>query len=251
MRHTLAVVVCLVGASVVMAEQGGIYLSPTILVLEHNSPVSVVVVRNDTDRETRFQARGFAWSNSPDASIQLELTDDLVVYPTAISLQPGETRRVRVGSRVPGERVERAFRLILDEVPLPGAPSAAVGLTTRMQFSLPVFLETRDRSMQVTMPTPDVVAGAVRVSLRNTGPRHVTPQRVDIRGIQADGTTLWTRSFKPWYLLAGESRRFEAPLTAAECLATERVVAEAAFAEGPKLALREERQWASAPCLGP
>lgn len=249
MRTVFALALSLVCAAGLAAREGGIYLSTTLITLDGDEPLGAITVRNDTDRAVTFQVRCFAWSNTADASIHLEATEHIVVYPATIALAAGETRRVRIGSRIPAGPTERAYRLILDETP-PAAASGGVGLATRMQFSLPVFVPSRKRSASVSMPAPSVEASTLRLALANAGSLHVTPQAVNVRGVDETGGTVWTRSFKPWYLLAGESRQYEAALSSSECLRTHRLVADAVFAEGSKLTLREEALVTGASCQG-
>jgi fimbrial chaperone protein len=248
-KSALALALSILAAGVVSSRASGIYLSPTLVALDHDSPVASLTVRNDTDRVVAFQVRSFAWSNAPDTSIRLEPTDDVVVYPASIQLDPGDTRRVRIGSRIQAGPSERGYRLILDELPVAVADGQApISLVTRMQFSLPVFLQAKDRSARVDMPPPQLLSTGVRLSLANTGATHVTPERIEARGLDGAGATVWTRTFRPWYLLAGESRQLDAVLSSAECASTRRVVAEAAFAEGRRLTLHEEQRVADAAC---
>jgi P pilus assembly chaperone PapD len=231
LRLILAVVLaCTPG---LRAQQGGIYLSPTVITLDRGTGIGTLTVRNDTTRPVVFQVRGFLWSNGPDGNPRLESTDDLVVYPTTLTMEPRESRRIRIGSQVQAGARERAYRIILDEVP-PSVPAAGSALATRVA--------------RVDMAAPEVSGGVLHLAIANSGPIHVTPQRVEARGLDAAGSVVWTRTFKPWYLLAGETRRHDAVLSASQCRGAARVVAEAVFAEGSKLTLREERALTGTSC---
>jgi P pilus assembly chaperone PapD len=242
-----ALALFLVPVAVLSGRQGGITLTPTKIVLDRASGMGAVSIRNDSSRAVAFQVRSFAWSNTADASMRLEPTDDVVVSPTTVSLSPGETRRVRIGARVAAVSRERAYRLILDEV-AEGATTPGMGLATRMQFSLPAFLPAPTMSAQVSMPAPELAGGSLRLSVINSGAIHVTPQKVEVRALDASGAEVWSRSFKPWYLLAGESRTYHGTVTAAECRAAVRLVAVAEFAEGARLSLKEDARVTVASC---
>jgi hypothetical protein len=216
MRYTLLLMALLVAGRIAVEGRSGLSLSSTVLVLDRDSPVTAVVVRNDTPRDLRFQVRGFALSNLPDASVQLALTDDLVVYPSTVSLRSGETRRVQVGRRLGGSWSDREFRLILDDGPASVETESSVTVVSRTAFSLPVWLRMHDRPLPVALPRPEVLGGAVRVALPSTGARNAAPDRISVLGLQAEGFPGLTSRFSPWRQLAGRSQlRAASPLAAA------------------------------------
>jgi len=233
------------------AQGSVVHLSPTVVVMNYGNETASIEVRNDSARPIGFKVQAYHWTNGPGGEPKLESTDEIIVFPAAIALQVGETRRIRIGTQIAAatasKGVERSYRIILDEV-----ASASVlkrnGLATRMQFSLPVFVQAKDRTAHVSMPAPTLEGGTLRLSLSNSGRLHVTPKTIEARGVGASGAVVWTRTFRPWYLLSGEVRHQSAALTPAECRATVALVAEATFQESSKLSLREERKVPAGGC---
>jgi len=250
-RRIISVLCLATGSAFVMAQGSSVYLSPTVVVMTYGSESASIAVRNDSGRPLGFKVQAFRWTNTAAGEINLESSDEIIVFPAALALQVGETRRIRVGTQVSAAvaaaGVERAYRVILDEIVSTSAIQRNA-LNTRMQFSLPVFVQGKDRTAKVSMLPPALREGALWLQLTNPGRLHVTPRRIEVRGFDTAGTVIWSRSFRPWYLLSGEVRNQQATLTDSECRATARIVAEAAFLESDRLALREERRMRGAGC---
>ena len=236
-----------VGGAFGAAPGSSVYISPTTVVMSYGTATSSIALRNDSSRPMGFTLRAYRWSNSAEGSPKLEASDEIIVFPATLALAAGETRRIRLGTQVAASATERSYRLVLDEVAGP-ATARREGLSTLLQFSIPIFVQPKDRMAKVSMPAPELDGGLLHVQLRNVGRLHVTARHIDARGLDGAGTVVWTRTFQPWYLLPEEVRRYTAPLTAAECQATALVVAEATFGESSKLALHEQQKVAGAAC---
>jgi hypothetical protein len=120
-----------------------------------------------------------------------------------------------------------------------------------MQVSIPVFLWPSDRTATIDLPPPTVSSNAVQLRVLNSGRVHVTPTRVETTGRDSSGGVVWTRTFRPWYLLAGESRDHQALLTDEECRRTAAVAVEFTFAERPAGPIRAQRALGAAACRRP
>jgi hypothetical protein len=108
-----------------------------------------------------------------------------------------------------------------------------------------VFLQPKDRAIRIDMPPPDMSGGQARLEMTNAGRLHVTPTSIALTGLDQHGQVVWTRPLRTWYLLAGETRHYTAPVPPEECRHTTTVAAEAFFAEDARLVLRERRALAS------
>ena len=247
MRKLMVVtLLCLAAGTTGAAQGSSIYISPTIVVMGYGNATSAITVRNDSGRPVGFTIRGQRWTNLADGTPRLEDTQDVIVFPAAIALRAGESKRIRLATQVAVSAAERSYRVVLDEVA--SLSSAQRGLATRLQFSIPVFVQPKERTAKVWMPAPDIDKGSVHLQLWNVGRLHVTSRTVQARGFDAAGAIVWTRDFRPWYLLVEERRTHSATLSAAECRATALIVAEASFSESKALALREERRVSGADC---
>lgn len=249
MRTVVLLLLCVLSAGAASSLGGSIVLTPTTIVLGPADAAASVAVRNDTGAPVHFRVRPLKWRNTGSGDMVVDSTDELMVFPEDVSLAPGETRRIRLGSRRPRDPrqdAEQAYRLLLESVPeATSNGESGPSIKTRLQFSLPVFLQPKARTVRVDMQPPDIVEGQVRLVLSNSGQLHVTPTAVEVSGLDRDGQIVWTRQLRAWYLLPGEIRPYAATLSVDECRRTAMVVAETAFAEDARLTLREKRQVSS------
>ena len=80
-------------------------VNPTQVFLSSKATSALVTVRNDSTDQLRFQLSVFAWDQSPSGELVLTPTDDIVFFPSLLTLGPNEERRVRVGRvTAPGEK---------------------------------------------------------------------------------------------------------------------------------------------------
>jgi fimbrial chaperone protein len=231
--------------------QTTIKLSPTTITIPRGESSASIAVRNESADEVSLQVRAFRWRNVRQGDIELDPTEDLVVFPPQLILRPGETRRIRLGARQAANQVELAYRLILEQTgdePNVAALQGA-GVAVRMRFSLPVFVPPKSRNATVDVSSLKVDQGEVRLGLNNSSGLHLTPRAVTVRGLNDRGTVVWTQQFPAWYLLAGEVREYAASLTSAQCAQAVSLAAEVSFLEGNGLTLTKREPVSSGACV--
>ncbi len=207
----------------VLASAATFSVNPISISLSKSNSSATLAVTNDSRDKLRLQVSGFAWAQKPNGDMQLQKTEDLVFFPSLVTLDAGETRRIRVGSTVAQGPVEKTFRIFMEELP---ALQSIIGggirtpiVQIRMKIGVPVFVS----------PTVNpVVSGAVRdVAIRgnalsfdvvNTGNMHFSAQRVHV---SAPGVL--TQDISGWYVLAGGVRHFTLPLPRGGCRRIESV----------------------------
>jgi len=81
--------------------------------------------------------------------------------------------------------------------------------------------------------------------LRNTGTRHAIPLEIRVRGLGPAGEALWAREPDGWYILAGDRRVYEIPLSREDCARTKTIAVEVKAGEQ---ALAERLDVAAAAC---
>ena len=204
-------------------------VSPTRVTLAPGSTSVVLTLANDNPRAIRFELSAFAWDETEDGHMQLVETKDIVFYPPLLTIEPGQSRRIRVGSVSPFGAVEKTYRLFVEELPNndeAGGPDAGVRVRTKM--GIPVFLRGPRPTTETGVEGLELHDGLVSFHVTNRGTAHVVLQRVQIRGLSATGDEVFAQSIDGWYLLAGHRRQFHAlvPPDGCSLVTTISVVAE-------------------------
>jgi fimbrial chaperone protein len=117
-----------------------------VIIDEPSSGRAIVTVRNDAAREVLYQIAVMDWHVVNGADRYAD-TQDFVASPPLFTLAPSASQIVRIGFRNPAPQpVERAYRLVLAEVPRPGDTSSDAGVVNfAMQYLLPVFVASASR----------------------------------------------------------------------------------------------------------
>lgn len=151
---------------------GSFQVSPVRATLTATQPVVALKVRNTGDAATVVQLQVMRWTQS-DNKDALVPAGELLATPPIFTLAPGATQIIRVGSRQPADaRVERAYRLLLEEVPPPPEPGFT-GLRIALKLSLPVFVApTTAASAKLQWHAVAAADGALLLTTHNAGNAH-------------------------------------------------------------------------------
>ena len=122
------------------AVASGLQVSPVSVTIAATQNADGLWLSNTGDRPMHVQVRAYRWTQENDAD-RLEPTRELLVSPPMLELPAGErqlVRAIRTGAP-PADGAQRAFRVIIDELPVPG--NQAKGLQYVLRYSLPIFVE--------------------------------------------------------------------------------------------------------------
>ena len=189
-------------------------IDPTQIVLTDGSGSAVLTLTNRSTETLRFQLSVFAWSQSDTGEIELEDTEDIVFFPTLLTLAPGEARRVRVGAMVPFETREKSYRIFIEELPPMNPSTGGVRVLTRM--GVPIFLRPGQAAARPELSPPGRTGDRLRFTLANEGTMHFVPRAITVRAMTGDQVAFETQ-VEGWYVLAGGRRDFELPVPEAAC----------------------------------
>ena len=194
-------------------------VSPLKIVLSGKSSSALVEITNQSAEPLRLQLSVSSWDQSLTGEVLLKETDEVILFPPLLTIEPGEKRKVRLGTVTPRGVTEKSYRIVLEELP-PAADSPTearnqIRVLTRM--TIPVFLEPSKQVASGHITDLTVHRSAVSFEIRNTGTTHFTIQQVEVVGTGATGRPLLTRQLDGWYVLAGGSRRYDLSLSADEC----------------------------------
>lgn len=215
-----------------------INLSPTKLVLARQASSTSLLMRNESDEPIRFQVSAVRWANKPSGEMELAPTDDLIFFPTLFILEPKQSRRLRVASSIRANDRELAYRLMIEQLPQASARAPGEGVQMLVRASVPVFIQPRTVVARATLDELAATGGKALLIVRNTGTVHIVLREVSVRGRLRSGGETPDRRVAGWYLLPGESRRFELPVPDDSCRDWTAMIATVAFGDsssGPPL----------------
>jgi fimbrial chaperone protein len=202
---------CLLGCLLVLAveiatAQSSFTVTPLRVELSPRAPAAVIDVINTSPGPLTLQVQQRAWTQTEGRDGQAE-TRDLILSPAVFTLQAGEKQVVRIAVRgAPELRRERAYRLIVSEVPTPQlkATPDASGFRIALRMDLPLFVA----ALQSTAADPSYsldLANA-QLTVRNTGTGHI--RYTDFVVLQAGRKVAELPIFT---VLPGGERSFELP----------------------------------------
>ncbi|MGC7402738.1 fimbrial biogenesis chaperone [Pandoraea pneumonica] len=178
-------------------------VSPVIVNLAPTQPATTLTLGNTGDLPIHGQLRLYAWTQQ-DGDNVLTPTDALIASPPILRIEPGEQQIVRLVRLTPEPaQGEQSYRLLVDELPAV-AEAPAEGVTIRLRYSLPVFVQADDAhapSLRFDMQMPQG-----ELTVHNDGERHA--QLGATRVLDATGRSVELTRGLLGYVLAGQTRRF-------------------------------------------
>lgn len=134
----LAVAAMLTSASV-PARTGSLEVGPIRMQMIGPERTSTLTIRNSGSEPINVQIRTVDWTQ-PEGSDLYMPSSILVVSPPLVTMAPGESQIVRVVVEGLAQApAERAFRLILDEIPS-ALGALPTGVQTSLRVLVPVFV---------------------------------------------------------------------------------------------------------------
>jgi fimbrial chaperone protein len=190
------------------------------LVLSPKAPTALLSLRNRKPGPVRFQLRVFSWTSGPKGEMVMVQTDDVVFFPSLLTINAGEERKVRIGSPVRFGSTEKSYRLMVEELPPLEKPSETgepPGIQVLMKYSLPIFMQPGRPISQAHIEGWEVKNRRLTFRVKNEGNVHLLLQKVSIKGAGKSGEIVFERELPGWYVLVGDARAYEVELANEEC----------------------------------
>jgi fimbrial chaperone protein len=203
-------------ALVRVSEAAEFTINPLQVYLERTSRASEIVVRNDDSAPLRMQVQAMSWRQDANGQDQYEPADDLLYFPRAMEIPPGDSRVVRVGVKAAPVAREDAYRVFIEELP-PAVPVSAgppgTSLQVLLRVGVPVFVAPAQPDRKTEIIRLDLRGATAEWVVANTGNVHLRAERLELLGVARDGAKLFEQQFQERYFLAGvvKTLRFDIP----------------------------------------
>ena len=217
-------------------------VDPTQIFLSGRTGSVLLTLRNESAETLSFQLSVFTWTQSASGQMQLEPTEDIVFFPSLLTLKPTEMRRVRVGNATVLDLREKTYRIFVEE--LPPVDKVQEGVRVLTKLGIPIFLRPAKEVASATLNELRQQDGTLRFTLTNVGTVHVVPQSIKVRGL-AGSNTAFERELEGWYVLAGGRREFEMVFPKTECAQVTSIIVDVQFGSGK---LQERLQTPNGAC---
>lgn len=201
-------------------------VAPVRVTLDGQRRTERLTVKNESGRPLTLLIKHYQWTQNKDGSDRYEEKSDLIIFPKALTILPGEERSIRVGiGDIPG-LVEKAYRIYLEEQPLKDDQTQQ-GAVARilMRVGIPVFAQPRQPEPAPRFTEMAIAKGILRLALTNSGNSFAMAEQVVVRGSGDKGVELFAKALGGFYLLAGATRSLEVPVTKEQCSLATRITA--------------------------
>jgi len=151
------------------ASAGVFSVTPVRLYMTPRDRAIAVTLTNEGDTAVVLQADINSWSQKPDGTDELVLTEDLILAPPIIKLAPKARQVVRLALLKPADASRQlTYRMIIREVP-EALPSTGIQVPIALALSMPVFITPPVAKRQMDCSTSPADATAVNLRCSNTG----------------------------------------------------------------------------------
>ncbi|HAX92940.1 MAG TPA: hypothetical protein DCY25_03150 [Bacteroidales bacterium] len=194
---------------------------PIKVFFEAGQKSAVIKLRNTGEEKATMQIDVKAWTQDSNGADKLEPTEDIVIFPKIVDVNPGEERIIRLGYKGPQTGKESTYRVFLDELPVSKPGETALKLALR--FSVPVFISAQKKVHEMAIEKAEFEEGLVRVTVTNRGNSHVMIKKVKATGFAYAEHEAFSQEMTGRYILAGKTKTYTLPVPYDECLKTKTV----------------------------
>jgi fimbrial chaperone protein len=198
------------------AQAGNFNVSPTRIQLDKDHRSVLFTITNNSEASLRFEVTTSSWDETEEGVMELSATDDLVVFPTLLSLPPGGSRRLRVGAAdAPGAQ-EQSYRIFVTELPA-GSSEDTTGIRVLTRIGVPVFVGPSRPAARLEVDEALLHDDQLDVVVANNGSTYAMVREISAVLRDDAGEEIGHASLRGWYVLSGNRRRFALDLPEGVC----------------------------------
>jgi fimbrial chaperone protein len=194
-------------------------VNPVNIFLDAKQKTAVITITNNGEQPLTLQATAVGWSQDDEGKDVYSSTEDIIMFPRIFTVDKGQQRIVRIGTKVPPLATERTYRIYMEEVPAAqGEDLSGAVLKTLMKVGVPVFISPLKASPEGKIEKANISKGTITFLLVNNGNLHYIMRGVKVEGFDKEGTPVFRKDFGGWYVLSGRSKTFSAEVSREICM---------------------------------
>jgi fimbrial chaperone protein len=153
------------------AVAGVFSVTPVRIYMQPRDRAVAITLTNEGDTEVALQADINVWTQKPDGSDELVLTEDLILSPPIIKLAPKARQVVRLALLKPADASRQlSYRMIVREVPeATAAQPTSIEVPIALALSLPVFITPPIAQRNVACQLSRAAAQSLVATCANSG----------------------------------------------------------------------------------
>lgn len=174
-------------ATALPAFAGVFSVTPVRIFMTPRDRVIAVTITNEGDTEVALQADISTWTQKPDGTDELTLTEDMILSPPIIRLAPRARQVVRLAMLKPADASRQlTYRMVMREVPEATTPkSDTMEVPVSLALSMPVFLTPPPAKREVSCKAARGDAQAVQAICTNSGTAYAQFREITLRRADA------------------------------------------------------------------
>lgn len=170
MRSLAAALLLGLTAAAPSALAANFSVTPVRIYMKPQDRAVAVTITNESDTPVVLQADIYAWSQKPDGTDDLALTEDLVLSPPIIKLAGKARQVVRLARLTPPDASRQLiYRMIMREVPEALPQKERIQVQIALALSLPVFITPPAAKREMACAPTGRAAGTLNVTCENKG----------------------------------------------------------------------------------
>lgn len=235
-------------AASAMTQAADISVKPIVVVLNTHDRSSSLELENASDKNLRVQITAYRWSQRNGSVDEMTPTDDIIVFPTLLSIGKGQHRSARVGTSLSSGVKEGTYRLVIEELP-EAQPATerfkARPLVVRTKLVLAAFVSPVKPEAKASLEGVSIAHGTMHLHLLNSGNAHYTIKDINLIGLGAGDSPVFNAPLVAGYILPGADFEMTYSILASNCAQLRQIVVDVATSVG---ALKEKLPVGVAQC---
>lgn len=218
-----------------VAKASDITVKPIVVVLNSHNRTSSLELENSSEKNLRVQITAYRWEQRPGSVDEMTATDDIIIFPSLLTIEKGQHRSARIGTTLSSGLKEGTYRLVIEE--LPEAPSASAPyklnpIVVRTKLVLAAFVSPVNPVAKASIENVSMSHGTMHLRMLNSGNAHFTIRDINLVGLGAGDGTIFKTPISAGYVLPGANYELSYSILASNCTQLREVVIDVATSAG-------------------